>query len=127
MGVIISGTTDHLDRGALARLTFELWAEALERTIRFRTRIGESRFADLHFRDQVADPVGAVERAYAKLGLPFTAAARARMLAWAGAHRRGQHGEHRYALSDWGLDPDAVRERYGFYLKHFDVRAEAAA
>jgi hypothetical protein len=127
MGFIISGTTDHLDRGALARSTFELWAEALERTLRFRARAGEARFADLHFHDQVADPVGAVERAYARLGLPFTAAARARMQAWAGAHRRGQHGEHRYALSDWGLDPDAVRERYAFYLKHFDVRAEAAA
>jgi hypothetical protein len=124
MGFIISGTTDSLDRAALAKLNFELWAEALERALDFRRRAGEARFADLHFHEQNADPVGAVERAYARLGLPFTPAARANFQAWAGAHRRGQHGEHRYRLADWGLDERAVRERYAFYTKHFDVRAE---
>jgi hypothetical protein len=125
-GFIISGTTDALDRRALAELNFELWAEALERAMHFRARLGEARFADLHFHDQQSDPVGSVERAYRKLGIPFSARAREPMQAWAQAHRRGQHGEHRYALADGGLDAGRVRERYAFYTKHFDVRAEAA-
>jgi hypothetical protein len=121
----ISGTTHAFDRAALARLNSELWAEALKRAIAFRKRAGEARFADLHFHDQIADPVGAVARAYAKLGLRLGDAARARMQEWVRAHPRGQHGEHRYRLADWGLDAGAVRERYAFYTKHFDVRLEA--
>jgi hypothetical protein len=126
MGFIISTTTERLDRRGLARLNLETWAEALERTLRFRARVGEARFADLHFHEQLADPVRAVERAYARLGLPFSEAAREGMSRWAGTHRRGQHGEHRYSLSDWGLDPGEVRERYAFYTKFFDVRLEAS-
>jgi hypothetical protein len=122
----IGTTSEHVDRRGIAEQNLELWSEALERMIRFRARVGEARFADLHFHEQVVDPVGAVERVYAKLGLPFTDAARASMQAWARAHPKGQHGEHRYALADWDLDPGAVRERYAFYLKHFDVRLEAA-
>jgi len=125
MGFIISGTTESLDRAGLAALNFETWAEALERTLAFRRRVGEARFADLHFHEQLADPVGSVERAYARLGLPFSSSARKRMQAWVREHRRGQHGEHRYRLSDWGLDAGAVRERFAFYIKHFDVRVEA--
>jgi hypothetical protein len=126
-GFIISGTTETLDRRALAEFNFELWAEALERAMRFRARLGEARFADLHFHEQQADPVGAVERAYGRLGIPFSDRARARMQDWAKAHRRGQHGEHRYSLSDWGIEPARVRDRYAFYTKHFDVRTEAAS
>jgi hypothetical protein len=124
-GFIISTTTDTVDRAALASLNFELWAQALERARAFRERVGEARFADLYFHEQLADPVGAVERAYARLGLPLGDAARARMQAWARAHPRGSHGEHRYRLAEWGLDAGAVRERYAPYLKHFDVRVEA--
>jgi hypothetical protein len=94
--------------------------------MRFRARLGEARFADLHFHEQQADPVGAVESAYRKLGIPLGERARARMQEWAGAHRRGQHGEHRYSLDDWGIDAARVRDRYAFYTKHFDVRMEAA-
>jgi hypothetical protein len=125
MGFITSGTTDALDRAGLAKLTFETWTEALRRALDFRRRVGEARFADLHFHEQVADPVGAVERAYARLGLPLGGAARARMQDWARAHPRGRHGEHRYRLADWGLDARAVRERYAFYTEHFGVRLEA--
>jgi len=124
---MISGTTDELDRRALAEFNLEIWVEALQRAMRFRSRLGEARFADLHFHEQQADPVGAVERAYRKLGMDFGDRAREPMQAWAREHRRGQHGEHRYTLADWGLETARVRERYAFYTEHFAVRAEAGA
>jgi hypothetical protein len=101
-----------------------LWTEALARAIRFREKVGDARFADLHFRAQLGDPIAAVEQAYRKLGIPLTQAARARMQTWAREHRRGRLGTHEYRLSDYGLSPELVRERFAFYTSRFDVELE---
>ena len=36
------------------------------------------------------------------------------------------HGAHRYALSDFGLTAEAVRERFGDYVPRFDLREAQA-
>jgi len=118
-------TSDAVDRRALGRAQVDLWAEALRRAIDFRARVGDERFADLHFDELQGAPVEAIARAYARLGVPFTGAARARMSGWAGENPRGKHGEHHYRLEDFGLDPAAVRAQYGFYMKRFAVPVEA--
>jgi len=116
--------SDWNDAKALGREQLELWAKAMERAMAFRDAQPAQRFVDLPFREQLADPVAAVERCYADLGLPMTPEARRRMDAWAAEHRRGRHGEHRYRLSDFGLEPDAVRARFAAYMERFDVPRE---
>jgi hypothetical protein len=118
-------TSERFDAEALGRAQVELWAEALERAIAFRGRAGEARFADLYFHELEERPIDSIERAYAKLGLPFTEAARSRMAGWAEENPRGKHGEHRYRLEDFGLTAGEVRERFGFYLERFDVPVES--
>jgi hypothetical protein len=118
-------TSDQVDRQALGRAQVEAWAEALRRAIDFRTRVGDERFADLYFHELEEAPIEAIERAYRRLRIAFSEAARRRMQDWAGENPRGKHGEHRYRLEDFGLDPDEVRARYAFYRKRFDV-AEGA-
>ncbi len=119
--LVSSMACEGIDPVELGREQVELWAEALRRAIDFRERAGEARFADLPFREQLADPIAAVQRAYSRLGIPFTDAAREQMQAWASEHRRGRLGEHRYDLAEFGLDPDRIRERYAFYMQRFDV------
>ena len=119
--------SDWDDPAELGRQQVELWSEALRRAIAFREEAGEGRFADLPFSALLADPVGAVAGSYAKLGVPFTEEARARMKGWATEHRRGRHGEHRYSLADFGLRADEVRERFRFYLERFDIPEEEAS
>ena len=119
--------SDWDDPVELGRQQVELWSEALRRAVAFRDELGEARFADLGFSAQLADPVGAVARAYAKLGIHFTEPARTRMTEWASEHRRGRHGEHSYTLADFGLRAEEVRERFRFYLERFDIPEEEAA
>ncbi len=78
------------------------------------------------FSEQLSDPVGVVERAYAKLGLPFGVAVRERMAAWAEARQRGRHGSYTYHLEDFGLGAESVRERFQFYLERFAIDTEDA-
>jgi hypothetical protein len=102
------------------------WAEAMRRLLAVRERAGETRFADVHFDELVADPIATAARAYAALGLPFTAAAENAMRAHAAANPRGRHGAHRYRLADFGLDAAAVRAAFRPYLERSGVRLEEA-
>lgn len=119
-----SMASDKRDPHRIGREQLELWPMALERAMVFRERVGERRFADVFFGEQLRDPVGVVERAYGKLGLPFTPTARQRMAAWAETHRRGRQGTYTYRLEDYGLDAAGVRERFRSYIQRFDVDSE---
>jgi hypothetical protein len=119
-----SMASDKRDPQRIGREQLELWPLALERAMAFRKRIGEERFADVHFAAQLSDPVGIVERAYGKVGIPFTEQARQRMSSWAETHQRGRHGTYTYRLEDYGLDPDGVRDRFRSYIERFDVDLE---
>jgi hypothetical protein len=125
VSAMLSLASERRDAGEVGRAQVDCWAEALARAVRFRDRLGEDRFADVYFGDLVAHPVAAVERAYARLGLPFTAAARSGMAEWAAANPKGRHGAHRYDLADYGLDADRVRRRFAFYTERFGVPLES--
>lgn len=103
------------------------WAEAMRRLLAVRARIGEARFADVHFHELVADPLGVIAAAYAKLGLPWTPAAERAIFAFAAANPRGKHGEHRYRLADFRLDRAGVHEVFRFYTERCGVRLEEAS
>jgi hypothetical protein len=124
VSAMLSLASDRRDPEGVGEAQLDTWAEALSRAIRFRDRIGEDRFADVVFADLVADPVSAVERAYARLGLPFAESARVGMAEWARANPRGRHGVHRYRLEDFGLDVPKVRERFAFYTDRFALTLE---
>jgi len=100
------------------------WAEAMRRLLAVRERVGEARFADVHFHELASAPLGAIAGAYARLGLPWTAAAEGAMRAHAAANPRGKHGEHLYRLEDWGLERKAVHEAFRSYTERCGVRLE---
>jgi len=100
------------------------WAEAMRRLLAVRGRIGEARFADVHFHELNADPLSTIAATYARLGLAWTPEAEGRVSAYAAAHPRGRHGEHRYRLEDWGLERAAVRAAFRFYTDRCGVRLE---
>ena len=102
------------------------WSEAMRRLLAVRTRAGEARFADVHFHELVADPLGTIVRAYAKLALPFTPEAERRIAGYARAHPRGRHGEHQHRPEDWGLARGAVREAFQLYVERCGVALEDA-
>jgi len=99
------------------------WREAMRRLLAVRAQ-HEARFADVHFHALNADPLGAIAAAYERLGLPWTAAAERALAAWAAAHPRGRHGEHRYRLEDWGLDRTGVHDAFRSYTTTCDVKLE---
>ncbi len=115
-----SWVSDRVDPD-LGEAQVEIWDEALRRAMAFRRDVGEGRFADIHFSDLNGDPVGTVRRAYEQLGLALGTEGGRLMAAWAATNPRGAHGAHEYALEDFGIDRDSVRQRFAFYIGHFDL------
>jgi Sulfotransferase family len=109
---------------AVGRAELLAWVEAMRRLLAVRARVGEKRFADVHFDALNADPVRAIAAAYEQLEIPFTAAAERAIAAYAAAHPRGRLGEHRYRLEDWGLDRAGVHAAFSFYTDRCGVRRE---
>ncbi|MGP8059858.1 MAG: sulfotransferase family protein [Acidimicrobiales bacterium] len=116
-----SWVSDRDDAAALGEEQSAVWAEALRRAMEFRDRTGEERFADVAWDELQTDPVGAVSRAYGRLGLDLGQSGRSRVAAWAADNPPGSKGAHEFALGDFGLEAAAVRRLFGFYLERFEV------
>jgi Sulfotransferase family len=92
------------------------WATELERALAARTTADLARFHDVGYEALVADPLREVARLYTRLGLELSGAARQRMRRWIQRHHHpGRRRSHRYALAEFGLDPDVVERRFARY------------
>ena len=114
-----------VDKHFLARQNAD-WTElGLRRVIEFRDGGQDHRFCDIHFAPFQKDPFAAIERLYAWLGEPFTDEARARMAAWREAMPREKHGAHTYDPAEFGIELNALRQRFAFYADRFGVAPAA--
>jgi sulfotransferase family protein len=96
-------------------------------SVRDRMPDADTRIHDLHYRDLMADPVGAVGRAFDQFDIPFSDESARSVQAWIDAHPQTEHGVHRYTAEEFGLDRDHLRERFSFYTERFGVAPEVRA
>ena len=113
--------SDHVDKTEIGRQNTD-WTElGLRRVIAFRDAGNDHRFFDIHFASFQKDPFPILAQLYDFLGEPFTDEARMRMQAWRQNTPRDKHGGHSYEAAEFGIDPDALRERFRFYDERFNV------
>jgi hypothetical protein len=108
----------------------DYWVDRIERLLRAcvrdRDALTAERSIDVLFHEFMADDVAMVGRIYDLAGLAMTETARARLDRYMAANPRAKHGRVVYDLrGDFGIDPAALRERFGFYFERFPIRAEA--
>jgi hypothetical protein len=81
-------------------------------------------FGDARFADLMADPVSAIEGAYAGIGRELTDEHRTAITEYLANKPRGKHGVHHYTAADWGFDVDGLRRDLAGYLEQFQVPLE---
>jgi len=106
------------------------WIDRVERLLRScvrdRDAIPPEQSIDVLFHQFMADDVGTVERIYEKAGLEMDADARASLDRFMTDNPRGKHGRILYDLkADFGVEPEALRERFSFYFERFPVEVES--
>ena len=106
------------------------WSDRIEALLRACVRdrdlIPEGQAIDVLFHEFMADDVAMVERIYQLADLDMDQGARSSLDAFMAANPRGKHGRIVYDLKrDFGVDPEALRERFAFYFERFPIRSES--
>jgi hypothetical protein len=113
--------TDRVDMDWLGAINIEYCEEGMKRVIAFREQGHEARFFDVKFAEFQSDPWPAIEALYRWLGEVFTPEARAGMERWRAETPRDKHGSRTIDPADYGLDKQALRQRFAFYRQRFGV------
>jgi hypothetical protein len=94
--------------------------------VKNRREAGElpDRFVDLHFLDQIREPVATIEKAYAAMGRPFQSEHAERIERYLERKPKGKFGSHRYDVTDWDYTIDGIRERTRGYTDAYGVELE---
>jgi hypothetical protein len=99
--------------GVIGRTQLGLWSRSFHAFHDARPAYDQSQFADVAFRDLVADPIGTTRGIYERFGLDWTPDVR---LAVEEVDRESRQGEarpsHRYRLEDYGLTESQVRAAF---------------
>jgi len=97
----------------------------LEASLRDRHLVPPDRCQEVLFHEFMADDMATVERIYDVAGLAMTDGARARIGKYVADHPRDKEGQIVYDLrADFGVDPEEVRNVFGFYHDAVPVQAE---
>ncbi len=115
---------DNVDRDAVGRWLLELWATRLDRGLEVRREHDPKSFMDLHLREILSNPVGAVKRIYDHFGVEMTPDAEQRLRSWKDDNPKGKYGEHRYRAEDFGFSDDYIADRFRAYMQHFGIERE---
>lgn len=113
--------TDQVDKTWLGQVTADFCELGMRRVIAFRDAGHDDRFFDIEFATFQRDPYPVLEDLYAFLGEDFTPETRERIASWRRETPRDKHGGHTYDPAEFGLDPERLRERFGFYSKRFGL------
>ena len=121
--VIRGMASDFVDPIALGQQQMHWWADSLDLATAARKKHSDKseQFVDIQFEEVVADPVGALGRAYERFRIPWSSDVEQRMRSFLANNPRGKHGSHRYEIEDFGMTLDQIRERFEGYCSAYDI------
>jgi hypothetical protein len=107
------GTSTTFVGETIGRTQLDLLGRQHDAYRKARATAEPGQFVDVDYTDLVADPVAAVHRVYDAAGLAWDDAVRATVSAELEASRSGPRApRHDYALADYGLQHEEVRDRF---------------
>ena len=107
------------DPHELGPVVMEFYAASLDRGLAARERCDAARFIDVDYERFIADPLATADAIYRRFELPRSPEVEASLARHVREHPKGKHGEHEYALEEFGLTPAAVRERFAGYVERY--------
>jgi hypothetical protein len=72
----------------------------------------------------VDDPVTALQKIFDGLGIDSPGEVVEAVRQWRRANPKNARGRNDYTLEEWGLEADAIAERFGDYMRRFDIPRE---
>jgi hypothetical protein len=120
----------NLDPQEIGTQVTERWIDGAERLVAFDRRpdIAPAQKLNLQYDDLVANPMAAITHIYDHFGETLTPTAINAMTASLAAKPRGGYsGQRTYALTKFGITPEALAPRFARYLDYFGIAPRPAA
>jgi Sulfotransferase family len=111
-----------VDREDIGRQVSSSWADGANRMIEASKQ--SDSILHLHYRDVVSSPMNTVMALYRHCGLSLSPDARTRMQTWLDQSPKNGNRQNDYRLSEFGLDPEVLRDRFKRYMDVFSVAPE---
>lgn len=100
-------------------------ARHIDRIMAFCTGSQADRVTHVDYYRLVADPVTVMAEVHDALGDGMPDDVRASIGSWRRENPKNKRGANDYALTQFGIDAGQARERFGAYIRHFDIPSEA--
>jgi hypothetical protein len=114
--------TRRLDPHEIGRQESARWLEGTQRMVAVGDDAGlPEPIHHVHYARLVADPVGTVARLYQHFGLEFAPRVAEAIARFASSVPNGGYGPRNYRFEDHGLNADAEREKFRFYVERFGI------
>jgi hypothetical protein len=114
-----SAFSDAVDPITICREAIDYWSEAMEKFLRERDGLSDSRIFDVTHKEICRDPIGAVRRVYEHFGWSFSQEAEQRMRSLVAAQAERDSANHRYDLSQFGSSAEEVLNAFTLYCERF--------
>ncbi len=107
----------------------DYWSDRVHRLlgacVRDRDLVPADRSIDISFHQLNGNEMPLLEQLYQRGGVELTPKVRGRLQQYLERNPRGKHGRIRYDLQrHFGVSPDELRGRFGFYFDRFDVHPD---
>jgi hypothetical protein len=96
----------------------------VERPLRVRQRLGDSRFFHLHYAEFMRDPIGQMRALYRWTGDVLTPTTEEAMREWLKRNPQNRFGKRPYSLDTYGLTKKDLEPIFEEYLATFDIELE---
>jgi hypothetical protein len=107
------GWSNTFNGAVIGEDAIETWSRGLSLFDTERAKHDPAQFYDLDYFEFIKDPFSVVEAIYRQFGLDYTDAARIAMEEMHAESKKGPRApKHTYSLEDYGLTPEAVKERF---------------
>jgi hypothetical protein len=107
------GWSNTFNGAVIGEDAIETWSRGLSLFDTERAKHAPAHFYDLDYFEFIKDPFSVVEAIYRQFGLDYTDAARIAMEEMHAESKKGPRApKHTYSLEDYGLTPEAVKERF---------------
>jgi hypothetical protein len=112
---------EKMDKADLGQRVFEYLADQVELSMEMRKKINPERILDIQFSQFLSTPLVTIDKIYQHFRLILSDETKQIMSNYVDEHPAGKHGNHDYKLTDYGLKEKQVLQRFGAYIKTYDI------
>jgi tetrahydromethanopterin S-methyltransferase subunit B len=112
---------DVVDLHTIAQQMMDTFDRMIARQNSFREKHGQNSIYDIHYADQLRDPIGEMRKLYAHFGEELSSHSEAAMVKLLAVNPQGKHGKHTYSLEEFGLTEERIRSHFKDYCDRYGI------